>query len=198
MSRARDTKNCRPPSQNGPAPDLDREDRAVLAPVPGLEHDASPLRDLANAILKQGGGEVGVEVERGHPQQLVPGVPQALAGLAVHVQHAGCAPRAGRTRRQHGPRTSGTAARWPAASSARLSSVISTVPMKRIALPCVAHGHASRASSRTSHPSADPTSASNSRSGRTGGLAAPSTRSRSSGCTRGIVAAKSVAISERS
>ena len=44
-----------------------------------------------NAILKQGGGEVGVEVERGHPQQLVPGVPQALARPAVHVQHAGCA-----------------------------------------------------------------------------------------------------------
>ena len=52
----------------------------------GLKRDRLSRVELAVDLLDAGGGDVGVEVERGHPHQLVPGVPQALARLAVHVQ----------------------------------------------------------------------------------------------------------------
>jgi hypothetical protein len=69
-------------------PDLNREDRPVLAPVSGFKRDRLSFIELANAILNLGEGDIGVEVERGHPEQLVTGVAQARARLAVHVQSA--------------------------------------------------------------------------------------------------------------
>ena len=86
MSRARATAKSSAALPERLAPDLDREDRPILAAVSGLERDRLSGVQLAVDLLNVGGGDVGVEVERGHPDQLVPGVPQALARLAVHVQ----------------------------------------------------------------------------------------------------------------
>src|SRR5208337_1904918 len=69
------------------APGLNWEHRPVLAAVPGLERDRLAGEELADPVLDHGGLEVD-EVERSHPDQLVPGVPQALAGPAVYVQEA--------------------------------------------------------------------------------------------------------------
>ena len=67
------------------APDLDREHRPVVPPVAGFKHEHLPGVQPPPELLEHGGGDVGVEVERGHPHQLVPRVPQALARLAIHV-----------------------------------------------------------------------------------------------------------------
>ena len=67
--------------------DLDLEDGAILAPVAGLEGDrfpgADPLRQPLHGRLVQ----ADIEITRVHPDQFFPAVAQALAGLAVDVEH---------------------------------------------------------------------------------------------------------------
>ncbi len=72
----------------GFAPDFDRKARPLLATVSGLERDRLSGEELALDLLQAGGSDVGVKVERRHPEYLVPGVPQCLASQAVHVQDA--------------------------------------------------------------------------------------------------------------
>src|SRR5205807_1182106 len=68
------------------APDLYREDRPILAAVSRLERHQLAVVELALELLKAGGSDIGVEVDRSHPMQLVPCVPQAFAGLTIHIE----------------------------------------------------------------------------------------------------------------
>ena len=72
--------------REGLGPDLNREDRPILATVSGLERDRLSDIEPPLDVLKIGGGDVGVEVGRSHPDQLVPCVAQALARPTIHVK----------------------------------------------------------------------------------------------------------------
>ena len=55
--------------------------------MPRLErHDLSGV-ELMIDFVELAAGDIRVEVERGHSEQLVPRIPQAFASLAVHVQN---------------------------------------------------------------------------------------------------------------
>ena len=70
----------------GAQPDFDREGRAVPPAVPGFEGHLPPGRQLLRHPREPLRGRARVDFRHGHADEFVPGVAQALAGAAVHVQ----------------------------------------------------------------------------------------------------------------
>ncbi len=68
------------------ASDLDRKDHSILASMLRLEDDRLSGVEPAFDVLNIGERNVSVELDRGHPDQLVPSVSQTLACLIIHVQ----------------------------------------------------------------------------------------------------------------
>ena len=52
----------------------------------GLNRQQVSIVKLAFHLVKTGGSDIRVKINRGHPEQLLPCVPQALAGLTIHIE----------------------------------------------------------------------------------------------------------------